>query len=134
MNCGKDNQGNSIILPEVEVAETYEPGLEFRVRLSDIDTYNHVNNTRYVEWMLEAVPFEIHPGILSRFTGDLLQKRKLFMAPMCFPSARQEPEVSGTIKIYHRIRDKAAGAELARAVTVWKKVQHPPGVQPLQQN
>jgi acyl-ACP thioesterase len=60
VNGGKDNQSNSITLPEVEVADSYEPGLEFRVRLSDIDTYNHVNNTRYVEWILEAVPFKIH--------------------------------------------------------------------------
>ena len=133
VNCGKDNQGNSIILPEVEVAETYEPGLEFRVRLSDIDTYNHVNNTRYVEWMLEAVPFEIHQEFYPASLEISYRKETVYGAYV-LSEARQEPEVSGTIKIYHRIRDKAAGAELARAVTVWKKVQHPPGVQPLQQN
>lgn len=33
--------------------------IEFKVRRSDIDTNNHVNNIKYVDWALEAVPFEI---------------------------------------------------------------------------
>ena len=122
VNGGKDNQSNSITLPEVEVADSYGPGLEFRVRLSDIDTYNHVNNTRYVEWILEAVPFKIHQEFYPASLEISYRKETVYGAYV-LSETRQEPEVSGTLKIYHRIRDKAAGAELARAVTVWKKVQ-----------
>ncbi|MHA8138260.1 acyl-[acyl-carrier-protein] thioesterase [Lactobacillaceae bacterium Scapto_B20] len=31
---------------------------EYRIRYSDIDTNNHVNNTRYLEWMLDVLPYE----------------------------------------------------------------------------
>ena len=67
--------------------------------------------------------FRDPPGILSAFTGDLLQKETVYGAYV-LSEARQEPEVSGTIKIYHRIRDKAAGAELARSGYCVEKVQH----------
>lgn len=32
----------------------------FAVRNSDIDGNNHVNNTRYAQWVLDAVPFDLH--------------------------------------------------------------------------
>lgn len=32
---------------------------EFNVRYSDIDSNHHVNNVKYIEWSLEAVPVEI---------------------------------------------------------------------------
>jgi acyl-ACP thioesterase len=33
--------------------------LKFDVRLSDLEINQHVNNVKYIEWALEAVPFEI---------------------------------------------------------------------------
>ena len=32
----------------------------FRVRNSDLDVNGHVNNTRYAQWVLDAIPFERH--------------------------------------------------------------------------
>ncbi|MHA8262574.1 acyl-[acyl-carrier-protein] thioesterase [Lactobacillaceae bacterium Melli_B3] len=31
---------------------------DYRIRYSDIDTNNHVNNTRYLEWMIDVLPYE----------------------------------------------------------------------------
>ena len=31
----------------------------FNVRYSDIDTNGHVNNSKYVSWIIETVPLEI---------------------------------------------------------------------------
>ncbi|TJX14173.1 acyl-ACP thioesterase [Tissierella creatinini] len=36
-----------------------EKGLEFHVRRSDIDSNKHVNNVKYLNWILEAVPDDI---------------------------------------------------------------------------
>ena len=35
---------------------------EFRVRRSDLDMNNHVNNVHYVEWLAEAVPEDVWRG------------------------------------------------------------------------
>ena len=32
----------------------------FEVRNSDIDMNNHVNNTKYTQWILDSIPFEYH--------------------------------------------------------------------------
>ena len=37
-----------------------EPGIELPVRYSDIDVNGHVNNARYVGWLLDSYPIEFH--------------------------------------------------------------------------
>jgi len=32
----------------------------YTVRYSDIDMHHHVNNTKYIEWILDSYPFEMH--------------------------------------------------------------------------
>ena len=53
-------------LPSAEEPEKF-PGpaqskmeKSFTVRYSDIDMHHHVNNTKYVEWILDSYPFEMH--------------------------------------------------------------------------
>ena len=38
----------------------------FEVRNSDIDMNNHVNNTRYSQWILDAIPIERHSQVVLR--------------------------------------------------------------------
>ena len=45
---------------KIAEAETLEPGIEFLVRYSDIDVNGHVNNARYVSWLLDSYPIEFH--------------------------------------------------------------------------
>ena len=47
-------------LNEVKPVEQIEYEKKFRVRLSDIDTNGHVNNSQYINWSLETLPPEIH--------------------------------------------------------------------------
>ncbi|HQO83192.1 MAG TPA: thioesterase [Synergistales bacterium] len=44
-----------------EIPELDEPDTEiqFNVRLHDLDINRHVNNARYLEWALEAIPMEV---------------------------------------------------------------------------
>jgi acyl-ACP thioesterase len=48
---------------------------QFQVRNSDLDMNNHVNNTKYSQWILDALPLE-----LLREGGDLLEYEVNFLA------------------------------------------------------
>jgi len=47
---------------KIAETETPEPGIELLVRYSDIDVNGHVNNARYVGWLLDSYPLEFHCG------------------------------------------------------------------------
>ena len=38
------------------------PAMEFEVQRSDIDFLEHVNNVRYVEWILQTIPKALRGG------------------------------------------------------------------------
>lgn len=50
------------VLPQTEVKNL----TSFEVRNSDIDLNNHVNNTRYAQWVLDAIPFATHAQFLLK--------------------------------------------------------------------
>jgi medium-chain acyl-[acyl-carrier-protein] hydrolase len=45
-------------LPKLAGTGTYQPAATLAVRNSDIDGNHHVNNVRYAQWALDAVPLE----------------------------------------------------------------------------
>jgi medium-chain acyl-[acyl-carrier-protein] hydrolase len=46
--------------PKVVIEEVTDKLISFKVRNSDIDQNMHVNNTKYAQWILDAIPFEAH--------------------------------------------------------------------------
>lgn len=115
-------QASGCKLPEIGSAESFEQKLEFRVRLSDIDMYKHVNNTRYVEWMLEAVPVYIHREYLPAAIKVAYKQETVYGAQV-ISYADQNLRDNGNIEFFHKVTDKATGAELARAATLWKRAE-----------
>ena len=49
----------NIDLDKLERVETMDYSKEFSIRYSDIDSNNHVNNVKYLEWAMETVPPEV---------------------------------------------------------------------------
>lgn len=45
---------------KVVINHALEPRASFEVRNSDLDMNEHVNNTRYVQWLLDSIPREWH--------------------------------------------------------------------------
>ncbi|MGE5354559.1 MAG: acyl-[acyl-carrier-protein] thioesterase [Acidobacteriota bacterium] len=67
----------------------------FRVRQSDIDTNGHVNNIKYIEWALEALPPETFSGsILSRI--KVVYKKETMYGRMITSSASATKEGNKT--------------------------------------
>lgn len=51
---------------------------EFKVRNSDIDQNNHVNNTKYAQWVLDAIPFKNHHEYdLTSYSINFVAETKL---------------------------------------------------------
>ena len=95
----------------------YELG--FTVRRSDLDLAEHVNNTSYVGWVIEAVPDEVWN------TNDLCELEIHFLSEchrgQTVLSRSQLVERSGAFEVRHRLMRQEDGAEVARAVTVWRQ-------------
>lgn len=95
---------------------TTRGNLDFRVRRSDIDYNNHVNNTKYLNWMIEAMPENIYDGYrVSEL--DIQYKREIKLGNMVESSYQKTDEAQPTF--LHKI---ATDNEInAYGRTVWKK-------------
>lgn len=91
---------------------------DFHIRFGDIDTNNHVNNTKYVEWALEVVPFDIfHDYAIKRI--KIIYKKEGNYGRKISSLAEVCPEGEKKV-IYHKIMDD--DQELCVLETVWEKV------------
>lgn len=80
------------VSPEkIPVEGTYEKLTQFKVRNSDLDGYEHVNNTKYAQWILDAIPYSSHQqkqlhGYAVNFLAEtkLADEVELFQAPAVF--------------------------------------------------
>lgn len=92
--------------------------MKFRVRQSDIDTNGHVNNTRYVDWMLEG----IHEDFLQNHKITELEViyKKETRYGVAIASETQRHDTSQEPQFLHRILDETGGQELALGRTRWQ--------------
>lgn len=107
----------------IDITETIHPietGLyqkQFHVNRFDIDTYQHVNNIRYLQWMSESVPEDITDHYFmhtlnGRFLREAQQDDTLI-------SCTNPLSESGHFE--HSIRSANEGHFCAAAKTIWKK-------------
>ena len=91
----------------------------FVVRYSDLDINQHVNNVKFVEWVVEGVPAATlnasAPSELEiNFLAEAFHEDQILAT--CSP---QDPD--NTI-FHHSLTRQQDGRELARAKTKWRKV------------
>nr|BFD60067.1 thioesterase [Bdellovibrio sp. CKG001]BFD63473.1 thioesterase [Bdellovibrio sp. HM001] len=67
------------LTPEkIPVQGTYEKIAKYRVRNSDLDINQHVNNTKYAQWILDAVPYDLHRKLqLNSYSVNFLAETHL---------------------------------------------------------
>lgn len=93
-----------------------EVGIEkhFDIRWHDIDSNQHVNNTKYVEWLMESVPTDIlNNGTLKSI--DMIFKNESILGDKITTQSQGIDQ-----RFIHRIINQH-GQELVTGETVWEK-------------
>ncbi len=102
---------------DFEHVEKFDFSAGFNVRRSDIDTNNHVNNARYVEWMLETTPFDVYEsGSPSEI--EIIYKKETGLGRSVVSKCAFVDGVPG--QFYHSITDAESGIELAAGKIMWR--------------
>jgi acyl-ACP thioesterase len=89
------------------------------IRYSDIDMHHHVNNTKYIEWILDSYPFEMNQ------THHIHSLEINFLAESSFGdeiSIHTEILKEVPPAFLHRVVRKEDERELCRARTRWKRI------------
>lgn len=105
-------------IPAIEKAE-YE--LKFKVNRYDTDMIKHVNNIRYLQWVLESIPKEIIDNyylyaIDGRFTAEA------HLGQTIVSLSKKEINDSKDKSFLHTIKIEGADKACATAKTVWRKI------------
>lgn len=92
---------------------------QFQIRYSDIDSNKHVNNVKYVEWAMEAVPIEIVNNYELRRIKVTFEKETTYGENIC-ASATISKVDDNNLKSYHIIKN-SEGTELTILECDWKR-------------
>lgn len=71
-------EATGLIADKIPVEGQYEKLAKFRVRNSDLDTNQHVNNTKYAQWILDSIPYDLHRTLrLKTYSVNFLSETHL---------------------------------------------------------
>jgi acyl-ACP thioesterase len=121
--CPVPDRPRALDRAPLSLAKAEPPDLErrFEVRRGDLDVLRHVNNTRYVEWALEAVPDEIQEAHRpSAF--EIAFKREAVYGDSVLARTRRLDDNDG-LAFAHELRSTGADQELARATSIWRRAR-----------
>ena len=106
--------------PKIPVPAHPKMQKSYTVRYSDIDMHHHVNNTKYIEWILDSYPFEmnqthqIHDFEIN-FLGESTHADEIAIYT---ETLKETPPA-----FLHNIIRRDDSRELCRARTGWNRVQ-----------
>lgn len=101
---------------KLPVLETPAYEEKMPVRWHDIDLNHHVTNTRYVAWVLEALPTEI-PEQMQLQELDIIYRAESLLGDTVLASAGKAPEEHVFL---HKLTSQETGKELVQAQTKWR--------------
>ncbi|CAB1056445.1 hypothetical protein D1BOALGB6SA_1181 [Olavius sp. associated proteobacterium Delta 1] len=91
----------------------------FAVRFSDLDINQHVNNVKFVEWVVEGIPAAtLNASVPSELEINFLAEA-FYEDQILATCSPQDPD--STI-FHHSLTRQQDGRELARAQTKWRKI------------
>lgn len=72
------SRSSGLVPEKIPVEGLYEKLAKYRVRNSDLDINQHVNNTKYAQWILDAIPYEFHKSlVLKTYSVNFLSETHL---------------------------------------------------------
>src|SRR4030066_186526 len=111
-------------LPSTEEPEKLPPPVRlqmeksYTVRYSDIDMHHHVNNIKYIEWILDSYPFEMNQTYqIHTFEINFLGESTHGDEIAIYTETLKETPPA----FLHNIIRKGDGRELCRARTEWNR-------------
>lgn len=113
-----DPHGAEAKLDKLPPSSHAETETLFTARYSDLDMHQHVNNSRYIEWVLDSYPLEINQ------THQVAAFEMNFLAESnCGDelSIRSEQQKDPSPTFLHTMVRKENGQELCRARVRWKR-------------
>ena len=113
------------ISKKIQPIEKTDNQLSFKVNRYDTDMIRHVNNIRYLQWVVESIPDEIVDNyylysIDGRFVSEIHYGESIISLTK---EIEQQPIEMNGFKYYtHTIKTKSSNKACAMANTVWKRV------------
>lgn len=105
---------------QIESVRKPEITKEFDIRRSDIDTNNHVNNTKFVEWALETVTDDTYQNaILTEL--EVIYRKEVSYGSSVISCSQLITEDADKYTYIHSISDITDGKELASIKAIWSK-------------
>ncbi|MDP8208839.1 MAG: thioesterase [Candidatus Electryonea clarkiae] len=98
--------------------KNHEYALTFKVRESDLDFNNHVNNAHYLSWALESIPLEKREG-LSPADVDILFRAEARYGDEAEARCINNTDIEKNRLSRHSIVRVEDGTELARIQVSW---------------
>jgi len=101
-------------LAKLESNQANQSSKSFQVEYCDLDVNEHVNNVKYIEWILESFPLDFHKSkVIKEFEINYLAEA--FYGDQLFVGSEKKDDVN----YKHKIACKEDNKELCRARTLW---------------
>lgn len=96
-------------------------GVFYPVRYSDLDLYDHVNNAKYMQWILDSYPEDLlRQHEVALFEINFLAETKMG-DEVAIHTENIESPVSSSIAFRHCIKRKADNRDICLAEICWRK-------------
>jgi acyl-ACP thioesterase len=94
---------------------------DFSIRHQDIDFYDHVNNLRYLQWIIESIPADIVDSWKIAELNIRFQKETTLPGSVIRVKTQEVEENSSQIKLFsHELSQPDACSEIVLAQTIWQ--------------
>jgi acyl-ACP thioesterase len=100
--------------PKLIAAETSSAATILKVKYSDLDLNNHVNNATYARWILDSYPVEFHRS------HQVLSLAINFLAELDGNDSVELSTVENKDRRTHTVRRMLDGTQACRAEIVWQ--------------
>jgi len=108
-----------ISMDKIEKNDEEQYNKQFDIRYSDIDSNNHVNNVKYIEWAMEAVPLDVLNNYDLKRIKVIFEKETTYGERVLVSATVKEID-DVNLKSYHTIRN-GEGAQLTLLEVEWAK-------------
>ncbi|AQR98232.1 acyl-[acyl-carrier-protein] thioesterase [Clostridium saccharoperbutylacetonicum] len=108
-----------ISMDKIEKIDENQYNKQFSIRYSDIDSNNHVNNVKYFEWAMEAIPLDVINNYELRRIKVIFEKETNY-GEVISSSATIKVLDDNKLKSYHTIRN-AEDVDAALIEAEWEK-------------